>query len=201
MLLVAEALQQNEELADRVAWVLLEKTCRVSGGDRLRNLARVRDALQDLRGVYSHLHLLSKERVHASIMILLRAALVMHMSSELAREVRISTIDRCLQEIVFVCDFAHVLLQGMGSASSTHIAASYANETYVRALLLLDMAEVHGEFDPSTGEMLSATLSDRLRTLSNPWLRRNIRRMLAGLSKLMNHVTGAGHGTSAETDA
>lgn len=225
--LVRTILMDSEEFADRVAWVCVERL--VTGlvatlgqasssslgaapssapssapsatASRARALSEIRRQLGEIRATHSAFHSASNHSlVHGAILVLLRACHLAQLSSEMALSPYAWSIDRHVQEIVFQCDFAAMVLAKVEiDESGPHVAplveerpdapqlflpAHYSNEALLRALPLLDLRDSCDEDKrtPATCATLARILNEHAQSISNEWLRRNLTRLAAGLS-------------------
>lgn len=201
--LVRSILMESEEFVDRVAWVCLERLVAGSPAPaRAHALSEIRRQLGEIRATHSAFHSAADHSlVHGSILVLLRACHLALLSVEMARAPYAWALDRHVQEIVFQCDFAAMVLAKVelqDAAAAPHLSplveerpdapelflpAHYANEALLRALPLLDLRD-HGDEDkrtPATCASLARLVGDHAQSVSNDWLRRNLTRVAAGL--------------------
>jgi hypothetical protein len=135
--------------------------------------------------------------LHASILVVMRTLQFMALVLEMLHEPFQWVVERHVQDLVFLCDFASVVLRSSPAqhSHSLHMPALYANETFVRMLPWLLTRETLPETSTTA---LIRTLHDQSVQVSNPWLRRNLARLTTGLrlyvqnnhhvSKTVNHI-------------
>jgi hypothetical protein len=206
--LVAEALvrtimMESEEFADRVAWVALERLVKDLKAvrpdlSRVAALAEVRRMLGEIRATHAAFHTaIDYTFVHGGILILLRVTHLAALSADFATSPYSYTLDRHVQDLVFLCDFAGMVLSRITLSDAPHhehmteqrpgspalwMPAHYANETLTRALAPLD-AGLQGEEAFSTSAVARAAsklLNDHSQSVSNSWLARNLLRLAIG---------------------
>jgi len=176
VLLIAEALgRQGEELADRLAWNTV-----IDLG--IANVPHLRKVLGELRVVHSAFSIAADNRlIHAAIVLLLRIASFAQLVIDLSSSPFSWMLDRHVQEMGFVCDYASLLLESHSSPSLS-VHALYANETWVRAMLFV-VDPHHGPPYPRPNSVaLHKNLND-LRPLLPPTCgsKRQLQRMAAGV--------------------
>jgi hypothetical protein len=171
--LVRSLLMSSDEFVDRVAWVVLERMVAgcgtptermVSGQDRRRALADIRRQLSEIRSTHASFHTVADASiVHGAVLVLLRVTHMAALSAEFAAAPYGYTLDRHVQDMVFLCDFAAMVLGkiqlgggdggGAGRSGRQHepmvehregmpalwMPAHYANEAMVRGLAPLDV--------------------------------------------------------------
>jgi len=223
--LVAEALvrtmlMESEEFADRVAWIALERlvrdtmAVRGAGGageagrhtaTRTAVLVDVRRMLGEIRATHAAFHTaIDYTLIHGAILVLLRVTHLASLSAEYAASPYGHTLARHVQELVFLCDFAGMVLGNITLTDAPHherlaeirpdapaiwLPAHYANEALVRALAPLDARPAGTEAFPSPAVAHTAAkmLSDNASAVSNEWLARNLLRMSIGY-KMLAHA-------------
>jgi hypothetical protein len=176
VLLIAEALgRQGEELADRLAWNTV-----IDLG--IANVPHLRKVLGELRVVHSAFSIAADNRlIHAAIVLLLRIASFAQLVIDLSSSPFSWMLDRHVQEMGFVCDYASLLLESHSSPSLS-VHALYANETWVRAMLfVVDPQQHHGHPTHAQLVALHKNLNDNVLSCSNLWLKRQLQRMAAGV--------------------
>lgn len=219
--LVRSMLMESEEFADRVAWIALERlvrdltALRSSGGaegtlaepasaTRAAVLVDVRRMLGVIRASHAAFHTaVDNTLVHGAILILLRVTHLASLSTEFAEAPYAHTLSRHIQELVFLCDFAGMVLSTVTLSDGPHheplsdprpdapaiwLPAHYANEASVRALAPLDVANGAGaSFATSAVARAGAKLlNDHATSVSNEWLARNLLRMSIGYKMIAN---------------
>ena len=174
VLLIAEALgRQGEELADRLAWNTV-----IDLG--IANVPHLRKVLGELRVVHSAFSIAADNRlIHAAIVLLLRIASFAQLVIDLSSSPFSWMLDRHVQEMGFVCDYASLLLESHSSPSLS-VHALYANETWVRAMLFV-VDPHHGHPTHAQLVALHKNLNDHVLSCSNLWLKRQLQRMAAGV--------------------
>lgn len=203
--LVRSLLMDSEEFADRVAWVVLERMVRDRGGVRRQEaaesraavLADIRRQLGEVRSTHAAFHSVADASlVHGAILVLLRVTLLALLSAEFAAAPYAYTLDRHVQELVFLCDFATMVLGKIQLSSAPHhepmvdtregmpamwMPAHYANEALVRALAPLDLMRARcAALTPPLARAASRLLQEHSQALSNAWLSRNLLRLALG---------------------
>jgi hypothetical protein len=233
--LVRSILMESEEFADRVAWVCLERLVAGAGAgeggrgpapSRAATLSDIRRQLGEIRATHSAFHsAVDHSIVHGAILVLLRACHLALLSAEMAASPYAWALDRHVQEIVFQCDFAAMVLAKVEmpdpSAAPPHLAplveerpdapqlflpAHYANEALLRALPLLDLGALGDaqKKTPATCATLARLVGEHAQSVSNDWLRRNLTRLAAGLriaatvGNAMEQESAAEAGAAAE---
>jgi len=136
---VAEALSRDDgagdEFTDRVSWVscmsLISQT--PSGADPRALIMQYRRRLSELRASFMTFTIVS---LHASILVVMRTLQFMTLVLEMIHEPFQWVVERHVQDLVFLCDFASVVLRSSPTQHShtLHMPALYANETFVRML-------------------------------------------------------------------
>jgi hypothetical protein len=230
--LVRSMLMESEEFADRVAWIALERLVRdltalrsSSSGNgeggtgtgsaeghhaapasatRAAVLVGVRRMLGVIRASHAAFHTaVDNTLVHGAILILLRVTHLASLSTEFAEAPYAHTLSRHIQELVFLCDFAGMVLSTVTLSDGPHhepltdprpdapaiwLPAHYANEASVRALAPLDVANGAGaSFTTSAVARAGAKLlNDHATSVSNEWLARNLLRMSIGYKMIAN---------------
>jgi hypothetical protein len=122
---------------------------------RIASLQNVKRILGELRSTHASFHSTSDHPlVHGAILILLRVCHVALISSELAASPYGWTLDRLIQDVVFLCDFADMILAEIALSPGNHhqplreerpdhpslwLPAHYANEALLRCLPCLDL--------------------------------------------------------------
>jgi hypothetical protein len=141
---------------------------------------------------------------HGALLILMRVLSLALMSCELSVEPFAWVAEKHVQEMVFLCDFAKVILDALpqGSAASSSLPAHYANETFVRMLPIKDLAGMvmaagaAGGDGDEAGTRGTAALSiaslcksttDQSTVVTNVWLRKNLTRLSTGLRMLVSN--------------
>ena len=181
MLIVQQASATSPEVEDRVAFMLLEDW--IDEDDRERNLETLRLKLSQMR--QQHELLTAIPGAHAAVATLLRACGLLLLSAAVTKYPTLSTFDRHLQELMLICDMCDLLHQERRDApadasTAEHAAATYVNETYVRALPILD-AQDHG-LGVATMRHVLLYVEDRVRSAGNEWLHKQLTRMMHGIS-------------------
>jgi hypothetical protein len=217
--LVRSMLMESEEFADRVAWVALERLVRdtmaVRGAafacgsasnptTRAAVLVDVRRMLGEIRATHAAFHTaIDYTLIHGAILVLLRVTHLASLSAEYATAPYSHTLARHIQELVFLCDFAGMVLSTVTLTDAPHheklaevrpdapaiwLPAHYANEALVRALAPLDVrAAGNSAFTTSAVARAAAKLlSDNANAVSNDWLARNLLRMSIGYKMIAN---------------
>lgn len=176
LLLIAEALgRQGEELADRLAWNTV-----IDMG--FSSVSQLRKSLGELRVVHSTFTVAVDNRLlHAAIVLLLRVTSFAQLAIDLAAQPFSWMLDRHIQEIGFVCDFASFLLEPHSQNASLSVPALYANETWVRAVLFVAIKTSGTATLPHNFTALHKNVHDQAQSCSNVWLKRQLQRMAAGL--------------------
>jgi hypothetical protein len=206
--LVAEAMvrtmmMESEEFADRVAWVALERLVRDlrPKHSRAAALVEIRRMLGEIRATHAAFHTsIDYTFVHGAILILLRVTQLASLSAEFAAAPYAHTLDRHVQELVFLCDFAGMVLSRISLSDAPHhqsmveerpgapalwMPAHYANEALLRAMPILD-APPEPFTTPAVARGASKMLNDHANAVSNPWLARNLLRLAIGFRIVAN---------------
>jgi hypothetical protein len=231
--LVAEALvrgllMSSEEFADRVAWVVLERMVQERGladsfaaeakaaaAGRSRALADIRRQLGEIRSTHASFHTVADSAiVHGAVLVLLRVAHLAALSAEFALAPYGYTLDRHVQEMVFLCDFAAMVLgkiklgdrhepmvESREGMPALWMPAHYANEAMVRGLAALDVLRAEasrsrgasassssssaaGVTSSTVARNASRLLQENSQAMSNTWLSRNLLRLALGYKTL-----------------
>lgn len=210
--LVRSILMSSDEFVDRVAWVVVERM--VGSKDapsRGRALTELRRQLSEIRSTHASFHTVADASIiHGAVLVLLRVTHLAALSAEFAASPYGYTLDRHVQDMVFLCDFAAMVLGKiqLGSSGGDHhepmvehregmpalwMPAHYANEAMVRGLAPLDVlraveSKEAGEASAAAAHTLNATvarsasrlLQENAQAISNAWLSRNLLRLALG---------------------
>lgn len=164
---------------------------------RRQALHTIKRILGELRATHASFHSTADhDLVHGAILVLLRACHLAILSCELAASPYGWTLDRHVQDVVFLCDFAGMILSGITLSPQPHhqplveerpdapalwLPAHYANEAMLRALPALDaMRAAPVAFPPSIFRGVFKLLTLRAQGISNKWLHTNLERLAAG---------------------